>query len=212
MSACARSQRIPRDAHKTSTEFCVCFGRLPGRARSTRKAMTARGMRSAAIDARAIDKRHRPRRRIAFKSFIGLAVLAAVVVAPALVCAQPNDYNHVLPPGSRPRRRYARRWHGFWRLTARKFIKSRMIARRSSPPARPPTTAGRQAAALEQRPERHRVLRFRRVPAGCSGRIAGVESALLCPTRQSAGFTGSSFGARKRISTGDRRRCRTKRT
>jgi hypothetical protein len=76
----------------------MCFGRLPGRACSTRKAMTARSMRSATNDVRAIDKRRRPRGRIAFKSFIGLAVLAAVVVALALVCAQPNDYNHVLPP------------------------------------------------------------------------------------------------------------------
>jgi hypothetical protein len=76
----------------------MCFDRSPGRARSVRKAMTARGMRSAVVEMRTIGEKRSPPGRHAFESLIGLAALAAVAVAPAAVFAQPSDYNHVLPP------------------------------------------------------------------------------------------------------------------
>jgi hypothetical protein len=76
----------------------MCLDRSPGRGRSVRKAMTARGMRSAVVEVQAIGEKRSSRGRIAFESLIGLAALAAVAVAAAPVCAQPSDYNHVLPP------------------------------------------------------------------------------------------------------------------
>jgi hypothetical protein len=76
----------------------MCLDRSPGRARSVRKAMTARGMRSAVVAVHAIGENRGSRARIAFESLIGLAAFAAVAVAAAPACAQPSDYNHVLAP------------------------------------------------------------------------------------------------------------------
>ena len=175
--------------------------------RATRKAMTTRGMRSAVVEMRAIGEKRSPPGRRAFESLIGLAALAAVVLCvrtglrPAErlpSCASADSAAGGLHAGPDS--------GGGQRGNPSNQAWSSGDRRHRHRLQRP---LDEQAAAVEQRSKRHRVLRFRRMPAGCSSRIA-ERGQRLCAQRGHRRDSPDRH-SRGNESTGDRRRCRATR-